>query len=271
MIKSINFKGIEISYSDNGQGACIFLLHGYLETGEIWEDFVPLLSSSFKVITMDIPGHGLSGSWGQEHSMNDLAASVKEVIDAEGIKTLILAGHSMGGYVAMAFAALYPEMLAGYVLFHSTCFADNGEKKKNRDREISLVLCGRKRQIISVNIPKAFADSNVERLQKEVVRIQDLACQNKDRGIVALLNGMKNREDLSGTLSNPALPLMLIGGMKDNYIPMEVFEKLVELAPHAIVLKLKKSGHMGFIEEAHRSAEALAEFAFSVSGREKIK
>lgn len=266
MRKSVDFKGVEVSYADCGTGPCIMLLHGYLEAAEIWEDFVPLLTGRFRVITVDLPGHGMSGNWGNDHSMSDLAASLKKILDAEGIETLMLVGHSMGGYVTMAFAAFYPQRLDAYVLFHSTCFADSDEKKANREREISLVLCGRKRQIISVSIPKAFAEDNVDRLKEKVIRAQEIAYQNDDRGIVALLNGMKNRSDLSSTLSNSTIPLMLIGGMKDNYIPMEVFEKLGEMAPHASVLKLTESGHMGFVEEPVRSAEALMEFLLEVSG-----
>ncbi len=260
MRKLIRFKGVEVSYTETGSGPCIFLLHGYLESGEIWKDFIPWLAGRFRVISMDLPGHGRSGTWGKEHSMNDLAESVKLIMDAESIGKIVLVGHSMGGYVSMAFAALYPERLSGYVLFHSTCFADNDEKKVNREREISLILCGRKRQIINVNIPKAFADSNMESMEKQVRRCQEIADLNDDQGIVALLNGMKNRVDLSPTLGNPSLPLLLIGGEKDNYIPLEVFEKLTLMAPHASVLRLKESGHMGFIEEAERSAEALIEF-----------
>lgn len=261
MRKNISFKGVKLSYTDLGSGTCICLLHGYLETAEIWEDFVPLLTDRFRVITMDLPGHGWSGSWGDEHSMNDLAASLEKILDTEGIEKIILAGHSMGGYVTMAFAALYPQRLDGYVLFHSTCFADTPEKKVNRDREISLVLCGRKRQIINVNIPKAFADDNTERLEEKVKRVQEIAYQNEDQGIVALLRGMKNRADLSSTLSDSSLRLLLIGGMKDNYIPSEVFEKLGAMAAHASVLRLQESGHMGFIEEPEICAKALLEFA----------
>lgn len=265
MRKTVMFKGVELSYTDNGSGSCICLLHGYLETAEIWEDFVNRLTDRFRVITMDLPGHGWSGTWGDEHSMVDLAASTKKILDAEGINKGIVVGHSMGGYVTMAFASLYPDRLNGYVLFHSTCFADTPEKKLNRDREISLVLCGRKRQIINVNIPKAFADDNVERLNEQIGRAQEIAYQNEDPGIVALLRGMKSREDRSATLSDSSLPLLLIGGMKDNYIPPEVFEKLAAMAPHASLVKLPGSGHMGFIEEAGTSARALLEFAEKVS------
>jgi len=170
----------------------------------------------------------------------------------------------MGGYVTMAFAECYPENLLGYALFHSTCFADTDEKKVNRDREISLVLCNRKRQIITVNIPKAFADENVDRLEDQVMRAQQIALQNPDEGIVAILNGMKERVDRTHVLENPAIPLLLIGGMKDNYIPVDVTEKLAVLAPHATVFKLEESGHMGFVEEPGLSAEAIHSFAKEV-------
>lgn len=265
MRKSIGFKGTELSYTDQGSGVCIFLLHGYLEHAEVWEQFVPRLAGQVRIISMDIPGHGLSGCWGREHSMQDLSAAVKEVLDHEGLEKVTLVGHSMGGYVCMEFASNYPERLNAYVLFHSTCFADTEEKRTNRDREISLILCGRKRQIINVNIPKAFADSNLERLENQVLRCQEIAHQNEDKGTVALLNGMKNRSDHSDTLCDASLPLLLIGGEKDNYIPIEVFEKLYEMAPHASILRLKESGHMGFIEEPELSSKALLEFTMTVS------
>ena len=258
--KKTSFKNIDVFYTDRGSGITVLLLHGYLETLEIWNDFTPLLSDCCRVICMDLPGHGKSGVWGKIHECGELAGSVKAVMDAENIDRIFLVGHSMGGYVTMAFAALYPDLLLGYSLFHSTCFADSEEKKASRDREISLVLCKKKQQIIKVNIPKAFADCNVDRLRSHVSLAKRIALQNPDDGIVAVLNGIKSRPDRSSVLADPALPILLIGGMKDNYIPAEVFERLVGLAPHAEVLRLKESGHMGFMEEPELSADAIRHF-----------
>ncbi len=257
MQKRINYKDVEVEYCDMGEGTCIAFLHGYLETGEIWEPFAEQFLDRFRVLIMDLPGHGKSGTWSKIHSMEELAGSLYAVLEAEKIEKIFLIGHSMGGYVTMAFADKYPERLMGYSLFHSTCFADSEEKRINRDREISLVLCGRKRQIITLNIPKGFADDNVARLKTEVDRVRNLAFGNTDNGIVAILNGMKQRPDRTHILKDPQIPLLLIGGMKDNYIPGEVFEKLVDLAPHARVLRLEESGHMGFIEEPELAAGAI--------------
>ncbi len=265
MGKHIDFKGIEMAYTDRGVGTCLVLLHGYLETGEIWDSFSRLLLKDYRVIVPDLPGHGNSGTWGTMHSMDDLAGAIRAVMEAEGLDKIFLVGHSMGGYVVMAFADLFPEKLLGYSLFHSTCFADNEEKQANREREISLVLCGKKRQIILVNIPKAFSSDNMNRMPEEIERARRIALGNSDQGIIALLQGMKKRPDRSAVLENQKLPLLLIGGMKDNYIPLEVFDRLEAMAPHARVLRLEESGHMGFIEEPEKVVVALGEFLAPLS------
>ena len=260
MDKEITFKGIDLSYTDRGKGITIVMLHGYLENREIWGEFALGLSKQFRVISMDIPGHGRSGTWGGTHDMDLLAESVMAVMREERVDKVFLIGHSMGGYVTMAFADLFPGSLHGYVLFHSTCFADSEEKRKNRDREISLVMCNRKKQIIRVNVPKAFADDNLSRMKSDISRAIDLAMQNPDDGIVALLHGMKARPDRTAVLQDDRLPLLLVGVMKDNYIPVEVFDSLVELAPHATVVRLEESGHMGFLEETAESVRAVESF-----------
>jgi pimeloyl-ACP methyl ester carboxylesterase len=265
MEKRIKYKGIPLVYSDHGEGSCIVLLHGYLESGRIWEGFVEQFPGRYRMIVPDLPGHGDSGTWGKVHTMDEVAGAVQAILMAEGIDKVFLAGHSMGGYVTMAFADLFPDSLNGYALVHSTPFADTNEKRENRDREISLVLCGKKRQIVMVNIPKAFATENLERMAGQVEYLKKMALLSPDEGMIALLNGMKERPDRTAVLQNPQWPVLLIGGMKDNYIPLEVFDKLIDLAPHARVLRLAESGHMGFMEEPERVIGAFEEILLETS------
>lgn len=266
MKKLIRFRGIDVSYWDQGQGRCMVLLHGYLESGAVWDSFMGLFPKGFRIIVPDLPGHGASGSWGRVHSMDDLAAAVKAILDHEDINKVFLAGHSMGGYVAMAFADLFPTALSAYALVHSTPFADTDEKRENRDREISLVLCGKKRQIVLVNVPKAFATDNLDKMSNQVNLLKAMAMASPDDGVIALLNGMKERPDRTSVLQDPKVPLLLIGGMKDNYIPVEVFEKMLALAPHARILRLENSGHQGFMEEPEKVLEAMLAFSDSLPG-----
>jgi len=267
MKKKIEYKEAELVYSDHGEGLCIVLLHGYLECGDIWQDFMELFPGGFRFIIPDLPGHGDSGNWGRVHTMDELAAALCAILEAEGIEKIFLAGHSMGGYVCMAFADLYPEKLFAYALVHSTPFSDTEEKRQNRDREIALVLCGKKRQIVLVNIPKAFATGNLDRMSSQVESLKQMALKSPDNGMISLLNGMKERPDRAAVLQNLELPLLLIGGMKDNYIPVEVFDTLVSLAPHARVLRLDESGHMGFLEQAEEVVTAFVDFIAALPGR----
>lgn len=260
MKKRILFKETELVYSDHGKGQCIVLLHGYLEHGEIWQPFMDQFQGNYRFIVPDLPGHGDSGSWGRVHSMDELATALMAILVAEGIDKVFLAGHSMGGYVCMAFADLFPNKLRGYALVHSTPFADTEEKRENRDREISLLLCGKKRQIVLVNIPKAFATDNLDRMSLQIESLKQMALSCPDDGTIALLRGMKERPDRTAILQNPNLPLLLIGGMKDNYLPVEVFDTLVSLAPHAGVLRLEESGHMGFLEQPEKLVNAFVDF-----------
>jgi pimeloyl-ACP methyl ester carboxylesterase len=249
MTKSIDYQGVEVSYTVDGSGPALLFLHGYLEASEIWNGFIQRFTGSYSVLCMDIPGHGNSGVLGDVHEMSEMARVAGAVLDAEGIERVVVFGHSMGGYVTMEFVNLFPDRTLGYCLFHSTCFADNDEKRQNREREISLILCGKKRQIIRTNIPKGFAEESLDKMKESVDRAIEVASGSSEEGTVALLRGMMSREDHSKLLSSSVPPPLIIWGKKDNYIGEPVFRKLADLAPHASFIVLKNSGHMGFIEE----------------------
>lgn len=265
MEKSIEYQGIRVHYSIAGNGKALLFLHGYLESSAIWKEFADRFTDRYQVICLDIPGHGASGILGQVHEMEEMARVAGAVLDAEQISEVVVIGHSMGGYVTMEFVHVFPVRTAGYCLFHSTCFADNEEKKMNRDREISLVMCGKKMQIIHTNIPKGFAEKNVERLADAVSRAKNIAADTPDEGIIALLQGMKSRKDHSELLRKAVPAPLLIWGRKDNYIGKDVFEKLQEISPKAPVLILEDSGHMGFIEEPEKAYQGIRAFLDSLA------
>ena len=147
---------------------CVVLLHGYLESMLVWEDFVPLLYRHVRVVTLDLPGHGISEVKGEVHTMEYLARVVHDALRALGIARCTLVGHSMGGYVALAFCAHYPEMLDGLVLLSSTPNADTDEKRANRLREIALVKAGKKEALARVAPEAGFAAENRARMQGRV-------------------------------------------------------------------------------------------------------
>lgn len=262
MKQKIKYHGQDIFFKTFGENRdkVVFLLHGYLESAEIWDEFAAGLADEYFVVCTDLPGHGDSETLFETQTMGAMAYAVKEIADYLSIDKLHLVGHSMGGYVAMAFRDKFPDRLISYVLFHSTCFADNDEKKINRDREIEMVRQGKKDLIVNINIPRAFADFNLKRMNNLVERAKAIAMKTKDDGIVAALKGMKMRADRSLLLVAGGIPLMFIAGRKDNYIPQTITSRMKSLAKDSTLLILEKSGHMGFIEEKEKSLEALISF-----------
>ena len=242
---------------------CIVLLHGYLESMLVWEDFVPLLYKKARVITLDLPGHGISQVMGECHSMEFLADTVKEMLDSLGVERCTLVGHSMGGYVALAFCQKYPERLDGVVLLSSTPNADSEEKRANREREIKLIKSGKK-ELLTHTAPQAgFAADNRRAMKDYIEDLVEIIHITEDEGIIALLNGMIARCDQNEMLQKSPVRQLFILGRKDEYITQSVAEAMVEAHPQAKVVWLENSGHMGFIEEPEACAEALLEFALA--------
>ncbi len=262
MKETLSYKNILLAYqvSGNRNNPAVMLLHGYLEAGQIWKPLVNHLEKDFYVICPDIPGHGDSGVISAVHRMDDMAEAMAALLDHLKIRKVHLVGHSMGGYVTMAFREVYYSYLTSFTLFHSTCFADNQEKVDARNREIDLLKKGKKDSIVNVNIPKAFADDNLKSFSSEVELARSIALETQGEGIISLLNGMKGRPDRSELLKDDLVPLLLIAGLKDNYIPYEAMSKMKDMGSNIKLVNLENSGHMGFIEETECSASVLKDF-----------
>lgn len=246
---------------DSQQGdRCVVLLHGYLESMLVWDDFVPLLYKRVRVVTLDLPGHGISEVRGECHSMEYLADVVRDALRALGIARCTLVGHSMGGYVALAFCERHPEMLDGLVLFSSTPNADTEEKRGNRRREIELVRAGKKELLARVAPAAGFAADNRQRMADAIEELAEQVHLTEDEGIVALLNGMIARPDRNEMLRRSPVRQLFVFGRRDEYIPAAVAEQLIAAHPQAQAVWLADSGHMGFLEEPQASAEALLRF-----------
>lgn len=261
MEKFIIANSTALRVSDSGKGAVtLVLLHGYLESLEIWEDFAKRLAPHYRIVAIDIPGHGISEVRGEIHTMDFLADVLKAVLDKLGVARCFVAGHSMGGYVAEAFAGRYPQMLEGLILFHSTPNADSEEKKENRRREIELIRTDRKELLASLFAPKGFAEENRRRLRDRIQQLEELTAATDDDGIVALLRGMIERRDMNDMLRALHVPQLFIFGRLDGFIPVDAAESLAAAHPQAEVAWLEHSGHMGFLEEPEAAERIVRSF-----------
>jgi pimeloyl-ACP methyl ester carboxylesterase len=260
MISSLEINHTQIYYSDIGSGIPVVLLHGYLESHEIWGDFANQLSKYFRVISFDIPGHGKSSLIEKNDSIESIALHINDALEKLNIPKCFMIGHSMGGYITLIFHKLFPEKLSGFSLFHSHPFADSEETKKKRIREVKFVKNGKKDLIAKFNMPNAFANNNLKEKSKEIQNLINIALQTSKNGIIAGLSAMMNRPDLSETLSNSKLPFLLILGKKDNYIDYDDMIQKISLPKNSEILTLEYSGHMGFIEETDVSLNGILHF-----------
>ncbi|WP_313806672.1 alpha/beta hydrolase [Flavobacterium sp.] len=257
MTKFILFKNTKIAYSETGKGTAIVLLHGFLENSTMWNFYLDDLSKKYRVITIDLLGHGQTGCLGYIHTMEDMADSVQAVLQELRIRKALFVGHSMGGYVALAFAELYPDNVKGIVLLNSTSRADSDERKLNRDRAIKAVKQNYA-TFISMSIANLFSEDNREKLTLEIESVKQEALKTPLQGIVAALEGMKIRKDREVILHFAPYPILLILGKKDPVLPFQ--DNLEQIDGTAIQLISFPDGHMSHIENQDRLGKVLLDF-----------
>jgi len=263
-MNTIEYLGQQIHFTDFGNGKTITMLHGFMESIEIWGDFATTLSNNHRVICIDLPGHGKSGSWDEIHTMDFMAEVVHVVLSHLGITKTCMIGHSLGGYVTLSFAQHFPDFLSGYSLFHSTPFPDTEERKINRERQIEFVKQGKKDLVYNVLIPNTYAEYNLTKFAKEIEFGKDIAKRMTDQGIFAALGGMKIRPDRSFVIEELPIPFLFILGLGDKIISSDILQKLPMNEEYSSTLILENSGHMGFIEEHEKSLSAIDKFVSSL-------
>lgn len=264
MGRHISFKGSTIHHSIHGKGRAVVLLHGFTESLDIWKPFTRKLAYDHTVICVDLPGHGRSGVIGDVHTMDLMAEAVNAVIKEAGISQAVMVGHSMGGYVALAFAEKYPRKTRGLTLFHSHAAADSPEAMASRDRTIDIIDKDKK-GFIQGFIPSLFDPRNVERFRQEISQLKVIAASMSKEAIIAALRGMKLRPDRTHVLANSDIPIQFIIGKNDTRIPMELVVPQTLLPSYSEVTILEGVGHMGFIEERQKTFHAVRSFAAGFS------
>jgi pimeloyl-ACP methyl ester carboxylesterase len=241
----IIYKNIKVHYSDQGKGSAIVLLHGFLENSSMWNNLIPHLIKRNRVICIDLLGHGKTECLGYVHSMDLMAETVNAVLKKIRIRRIKLIGHSMGGYVALAFCNTFPGKVKALCLMNSTSRADSDEKKTNRDRAIEAVKNNYK-TFVRISVSNLFKPSNRLILTKEIKEVTKEALKTPLQGIVAALEGMKNRPDRETLLSETSFKKMMIIGKED---PALDYNSLIEQTQNSDIKVVEfPDGHMSHIE-----------------------
>ncbi len=264
--KFILYNQSKIFYRFTGKGFPVVLLHGFGEDGNVWEHQITYLQDHFQLIIPDLPGSGKSGL--TEHmSIVGMAEVIKAIISAEKINKLSIIGHSMGGYIALAMAEKYPEMLSSFGLFHSSAFADNEEKKAARLKSMEFIKNNGAYEFLKTMIPGLFymglaAGSRADHGMKSLIE-KGKAFSSK--ALLSYYTSMINRPDRTNVLKSFSNPLLFVMGEHDNAVPFQQSLQQCYLPQKAHVHILRNSAHMGMLEETERSNQILAQFLRSAT------
>jgi len=244
----------------------VILLHGYLETLNVWNELVDRLKVQYRVIVIDMPGHGLTdsapvGTDGRcVNTMEFCADVVKSLMDKCNIEKAVIGGHSMGGYAAGEFCKKYPERVEKIIVFNSNPYADNPEKSEDRKREISVIKGGKLEALASLCIPKMFMDENLRTFDDKVMETIELCDMHNPEGIVASIIGMQERNDIQEVYDNPPVPILVFEGDHDRFMDIEAVRKMIEKFPKVKHCLLENTGHCSFIEAEDKVYEQMCEF-----------
>ena len=253
----LDYKGTSVFYTDEGKGNTIVLLHGFLENSTMWDAIKPELLKRNRVVCIDLLGHGKTECFGYVHSMELMADVVAEVLHFLKIRRSIFVGHSMGGYVALAFAELSPDNVKGLCLLNSTTRADSSERIQLRNRAIEAVKSNYS-NLVRMSISNLFRPKSLTVFKEEIKQVKNEALKTPLQGYIAAQEGMKIREDREVLLNFSPYKKMIIYGKKDPILrPEDVLDQIEGTEVDKIELP---DGHMSHIENQQEVIIALQEF-----------
>lgn len=248
---SITVNGINLAYTRRGKGTPLLLIHGFPLDSSSWNEIIPLLENEFDIITPDLRGFGQSTTVETPYSISDMADDLAGLLDYLGIEKTAMAGHSMGGYIALAFARKYPNRLSGLGLVSSQAAVDLPERKEGRYKTAADVAEKGVGVVVEAMTPKLSADIRVQMFVRDVMERQSKA------GVIGALKSMAEREDSISILSSFKFPFVLIHGNADVLIPIERAKEIKAVVISAQFVELHGAGHMPMMEFARETAEGL--------------
>jgi pimeloyl-ACP methyl ester carboxylesterase len=263
MLKSFQYFNTNISYRIEGEGEPIVLVHGFGEDSNIWNSQVDHLKENYMVIVPDIPGSGKSSmleGLSQAITLGDYAVCIQALLLHERIDQCFIFGHSMGGYITLAFVELYPNLVKGFGLIHSTAYADSEEKKQNRQRGIEMMEEYGAHAFLKKTIPDLFSSGYkithpqvVEQFIADAQQFSKEACQQ-------YYTAMMRRPDRHLALKNSKVPVLLITGTEDVAAPLNDVLEQAKLPSISYIHVLDGVGHLGMIEAPQKINQYLEEF-----------
>ena len=254
-MEKVNVNGIQLAYARRGDGPTLVLLHGFPLDHHLWDEVVPLLEDTFDIILPDLRGFGESTTIDSQYGMDDYASDIAGLLDQLEIQKAAIVGHSMGGYVALAFARLYPDRVSGLGLVSSQVLADPPERKEGRYKSAADVSANGISSVVETMTPKFTTDEKLQSYARSSMERQQPAAY------IGALRAMAERADSTTLLSSFHFPVVIIHGDADSLIPVDRAREVKAALPQAHLVEIPGAGHMPMMEAKAKTAEALKHLA----------
>lgn len=259
MDKELAVAGKKIFYRVYGSGKPLMLVHGFGEAGDVWSNQVEFLAGGMQLIIPDLPGSGQSDRI-DDMSMEGMAEILNAIAGNEATGPFILTGHSMGGYIALAYAEKYASSLRAFGLFHSTAYADTEEKKATRRKGVDFIRRQGAFEFLETTTPNLFSpftkETNQPLVDSFIQRLNNFTAES----LVSYYEAMMQRPDRTSVLKNAQVPVLFVMGEHDTAIPLADGLQQCHLPQKSYIHTLRKSGHMGMLEETDHSNKILKRF-----------
>jgi pimeloyl-ACP methyl ester carboxylesterase len=251
MQKTIRYQDLPLVYEARGSGLPVLLVHGFTEDRSIWNPLISGMEGKYRWLIPDLPGSGDSPFNKNLHTLADLAEALQAILQEEGIRQAVLIGHSMGGYISLAFAEKYPGLLKGLGLFHSTAYADREEKKEARKKSMAFIRNHGSALYVEQSLPGLFSE-RFKKQHPEKIREQIERHANFDpASLVQYLEMMMNRKDNTRILKDMEIPALFIMGEEDPAAPLKDVLEQCHLPRISYIHILAETAHMGMLENTN--------------------
>ena len=250
-MKKVNVNGVQMAYTREGTGKPLVLVHGYPLDHTIWNEVIPLLNNDFDIITPDLRGFGQSDVVESQYKISDMATDITGLLDQLGVEKTAIAGHSMGGYISLAFARAYQERVTGLGLIASQALADTPERIQGRYEAADEIIKSGVEPVAEAFSLKLTPNQRVQTFVKKLIAEQQPA------GLAGALKAMAERDDSSSVLSSLTFSVAIVHGNLDELIPIQRAQEIKAAVPHATLVELLEIGHMPMMEDPQSTARAL--------------
>jgi len=256
----VELGGAAVEVEVHGSGPALVLLHGFPLSSEIWGPVLPALAEVARAIAPDLPGFGRSAAPGRAITIDGLADEVVALADALEVGRFVVAGHSMGGYVALSIAERHQERLEGLVLVDSRAEADDEAGRARRDTAIAQIEGGGRSAFLEGFVPNLVGATTRTSRARLLGDLRAIADEVPDQVLTGCLAAMRDRPDRRGVLERLEAPTLVVVGEEDTVTPPESARAIAARLRHGSLAVIAGSGHTPSVERPIALAETLVRF-----------